>query len=232
MRHTFHFFLPEGVAGGPGDVVAVCAQDARRMSRVLRLGPGEAVEVAEDSGRVWAAVVAGTGTVRLTDVMREPQPAAPLIVRLAQAGPRSDTAIEKLVELGVERISPLEAQGGKREARIDRWQRIAEAAACQAKRPRVPRIEPSMSFAEALAPGAVVLSHVDPDDGLVPALARVGRPVALLVGPEAGFQPDELEAARRAAVPIATLGDVVLRTETAAIAAAVLALSQLGCLAA
>jgi 16S rRNA (uracil1498-N3)-methyltransferase len=87
-------------------------------------------------------------------------------------------------------------------------------------------------FADALAPGAVLLSHEEPDGSLDAALGRGERPVTLLVGPEAGFTEEEHAAARAAGVPIATLGGaLVLRTETAAIAAAVLALDRLGALA-
>ena len=76
----------------------------------------------------------------------------------------------------------------------------------------------------------MLLSHEDPDGTFDDALARAGRPLALLVGPESGFAAEEHAAARAAGVPIATLGDIVLRTETAAIAAAVLALDRLGAL--
>ena len=151
-------------------------------------------------------------------------------MRLALTGPRADTAVEKLVELGVEEIGPLETALKRRETRTDRWQRIAAAAAAQAKRPRVPRIAACVDLPHALAPGAVLLSHEDPDGTFDAALERAGRPLALLVGPESGFAPEEHAAARAAGVPIATLGDIVLRTETAAIAAAVLALDRLGAL--
>ena len=88
-----------------------------------------------------------------------------------------------------------------------------------------------MAFADALQPGAILLSHEEPDGSLDAAIARTPHPIVLLIGPEAGFLPAEHEAARAADVPIATLGDLVLRTETAAIAAAVLALDRLGALA-
>jgi 16S rRNA (uracil1498-N3)-methyltransferase len=227
VTHVFHFFL-SGEPAAPRQVRAVTVQDARRMRRVLRLGAGELVEVADSAGRVFTARIVGDGTVEILDVTREPQPAAALTVRLALSGPRSDTAVEKLVELGVERIGPLGADGARRDGRADRWQRIAEAAACQAKRPRIPRIDAPVAFSDTLVAGAVVLSHESPDDSLDAALQRAGRPVTLLVGPESGFSPAEHDAARAAGVPIATLGSVVLRTETAAITAAVLVLDRLG----
>jgi 16S rRNA (uracil1498-N3)-methyltransferase len=88
-----------------------------------------------------------------------------------------------------------------------------------------------MPLAEALLDGAVLLSHEEPDALLAEAIDGAARPVALLVGPEAGFTVAEFHAARSAGVPIATIGDVVLRSETAAIAAAVIALERMGCLA-
>jgi 16S rRNA (uracil1498-N3)-methyltransferase len=231
VAHVFHFFLPGGEPGTRGVVRRVCDQDARRMERVLRLRPGDEVDVADPEGTIWLARVVGGGEVELLEQLHAPRPAPPLVVRLALTGPRSDTAIEKLVELGVEEITPLETAAIKREPRTVRWQRIAEAAACQAKRPRIPRIGETVRLQDALAPGAVLLSHEEPDGTLDDALAKAGRPLALLIGPEAGFTAAEHEAARRAGVPIATLGDLVLRTETAAIAAAVLALDRLGALA-
>ncbi len=231
MAHVFHFFLPGGEPGTRGVVRRVCDQDARRMERVLRLRPGDEVEVADPERPIWMARVVGAGEVELLEQLRAPRPAPPLVVRLALTGPRSDTAIEKLVELGVEEITPLETAAIKREPRTVRWQRIAEAAACQAKRPRIPRIGETVRLQDALAPGAVLLSHEEPDGTLDDALARRStQPLALLIGPEAGFTPAEHEAARAAGVPIATLGALVLRTETAAIAAAVLALDRLGAL--
>jgi len=231
VAHVFHFFLPGGEPGTRGVVRRVCDQDARRMERVLRLRPGDEVEVADPEGTIWLARVVGGGEVELLEQLHASRPAPPLLVRLALTGPRSDTAIEKLVELGVEEITPLETAAIKREPRTVRWQRIAEAAACQAKRPRIPRIGETVRLQDALAPGAVLLSHEEPDGTLDDALAKAGRQLALLIGPEAGFTAAEHEAARQAGVPIATLGALVLRTETAAIAAAVLALDRLGALA-
>lgn len=231
MSHVFHFFLPDAEPGARGTVRRVCDQDAKRMERVLRLRAGDEVEVADGDGRIWTARVVGGGEVELLEPRVEPRPAPALVVRLALTGPRSDTAIEKLVELGVEDISPLETAATKGEARTDRWQRIAGAAACQAKRPRIPRIGQAMAFADALQAGAILLSHTEPDGSLDAAIARTPHPIVLLIGPEAGFLEAEHDAARAAGVPVATLGNLVLRTETAAIAAAVLVLDRLGALA-
>ena len=231
MTHVFRVFLPDELPGATGQERTVTPADARRLERVLRLRVGERVEVADAAGRVFGARVAGAGRVLLEELIAEPPPAPELCVRLALTGSRADTAVEKLVELGVEQIGPLETAGMRRDARTDRWHRIAAAAAGQAKRPRIPGILPAVTLAEALRrPGAVLLSHEQPDARLDAALAQAGRPVLLLVGPESGFSADEHAAARAAGVPIVTLGEVVLRTETAAIAAATLTLDRLGAL--
>ena len=87
----------------------------------------------------------------------------------------------------------------------------------------IPKILEPVAYGAALAAGGIVCSHEEHDTTLVDALAYAGRPVVLMVGPEAGFAADELAQARASGVPIVSLGPTVLRTETAAIAAAALA---------
>jgi 16S rRNA (uracil1498-N3)-methyltransferase len=207
VSHVFRFFLPSDGAVAVGEHVQLSHDDAHRMHKVLRLEAGEAIEVADGSGRVFAATV---DAPKLGTVL------------LAQSGPRADDAVEKLVELGVAEIGPLLAAGRRREARTDRWERIAAGAAAQAKLPCVPAILEPIAYVDALGAGAIVCSHEEHDTPLADALARAGRPVTLLIGPEAGFGGDELAQARAASCPIVTLGGTVLRTETAAIVAAAL----------
>ena len=228
VAHVFRFFLPPGTAVAPGAAVALGPDDARHLARALRLRAGEAVEAADGAGRVFAATVADPRAGALVlGAELPPQPAlAPIRVLLAQSGPRADDAVEKLVELGVAEIAPLLAAGRRREARLDRRQRIAAGAAAQAKLPRIPHVGVPVAFADALA-GGVVCSHEQADTAFADAVARAGRPLTLLIGPEAGFADDELAAARAAGAPIASLGPTVLRTETAAIAAAALARAAL-----
>jgi len=226
VRHVFHLFIPGGPAA-VGELRALAADDAERVRRVLRLRPGDALTVADGAGTVFAARLAGDGVELTAELAPAPAP-TPLGVRLALAGARAETAVEKLVELGVERIGPLSSAAAGRAPRLERWVRIARAAAEQSKRPRLPIIDGPVALAAALRPGALLLSHEEPDGDLDAALARVTAPVELLVGPEAGFDAAELAAARAAGVPIATLGPLLLRSETAAIVAAALALDRLG----
>jgi 16S rRNA (uracil1498-N3)-methyltransferase len=160
------------------------------------------------------------------DVVTAPR----ITVWLAQPGGRSDGAVEKLTELGVARIGALRCRllkGEFTDARIERWRRVAAAAAKQSKQAGLPEILPVAEYADVLSPEAVVLSHTGASGGLADRI--VGRRQAtLLIGPEPGFSEEELDLARARGVAVATFGPVVLRTETAAVVAAALALREMG----
>jgi 16S rRNA (uracil1498-N3)-methyltransferase len=195
---------------------------------VLRLRPGEECEVAAE-GRIYRARVTQSA-LEIDAEIAQPARAPTLAVWIAQPGARSDEAVEKLTELGVGEIGALVSErlkGRFGDSRLERWRRVAEAAAKQSKRPAVPAVGRVSPFADVLSPEAVVLSNTGASGGLADRL--VGRRRAtLLVGPEAGFSEAELELARSRGVAVATLGPVVLRTETAAVVAAALAFREMG----
>ncbi len=229
MAHVFRFFLPPAGVVASGERTVLAADDAQRVRKVLRLGVGEAVEAADGTGRVFAATVIdpGAGSLLLGEELPAQPELSPIRVLLAQSGPRADDAVEKLVELGVAEIGPLLAAGRRQEARLDRWERVARGAAAQAKLARIPTILRPVALVDALVAGAVVCSHEESDADLPAVLGSAVRPIALLIGPEAGFSADELVQARAAGVAIVSLGPTVLRTETAAIVAATLARAHL-----
>jgi 16S rRNA (uracil1498-N3)-methyltransferase len=219
-KHVHRFF----VAGehALGETAGLSDDERFHAEKVLRLRPGTRVEAADAAGAVYAAEFQGPGGLLLVELLTEAAPAAPApIVWLALAGGRADTAVEKLTELGVAAIGLLQARNGKGDPRPDRWARIAQGAAAQSKRARLPRLLGPAPFAEVVFEGAWVLDH-EADD------ARPFRPergATLLVGPEAGFSDPERVLAREAGARLARLDGVgVLRSETAAIAAAAVAL--------
>jgi 16S rRNA (uracil1498-N3)-methyltransferase len=219
--HVHRFFV--GGEHAPGETVALDPGDRRHVERVLRLRPGAGFEIVDAAGALFAGVRGEGGLVRLAELLEPPVGAAAApTVWLALAGARADVAVEKLTELGVAAIGALRADRGRGEPRLERWQRLAAAAARQSKRRGLPQLlGPARIDEVALDGRAVLLDHEAPD-----AAAFVARRDAiLLVGPEAGWSERERGLARAAGVPLARLGEgQVLRSETAAIAAAALAL--------
>ena len=222
-RHTYRFFAQDVTDG----LATLAPADRHHLEHVLRLRVGDTCEVAA-CGRVHEARVVPGGLELVKEIAAV---AAPTVtVWIAQPGGRSDSAVEKLTELGVARIGALRTdllKGRFTPARIERWRRVAEAAAKQSKQARVPEILEPAGYADVLSPEAVVLSAEGASGGLADRI--VGRrQTTLLIGPEPGFSEAELELARASGVAVATFGPVVLRTETAAIVAAALALREMG----
>jgi len=222
-RHTYRFFAQDVTDG----LATLAPADRHHLEHVLRLRVGDTCEVAA-GGRVHEARVVPGGLELVKEIVAV---AAPTVtVWIAQPGGRSDSAVEKLTELGVARIGALRTdllKGRFTPARIERWRRVAEAAAKQSKQARVPEVLEPAGYADVLSPEAVVLSAEGASGGLADRI--VGRrQTTLLIGPEPGFSEAELELARASGVAVATFGPVVLRTETAAIVAAALALREMG----
>jgi 16S rRNA (uracil1498-N3)-methyltransferase len=229
MAHVFRFFAPADAVLAEGADVVLAPDDAERVRKVLRLGEGEGIEIVGAAGEAFAAVVVDPrlGTVRVGAALPPQPPLAPVEILLALSGAKADDAVARIAELGVAGVSPLLAARRRHDARPDRWRRIVRGAAEQAKLPAIPMVGEPVAFADALGPGAIICSHEEDDATLDAALARPARPLRLLIGPEAGFAPEELARARDAGAPIASLGPTVLRSETAAIAAAVLVVDRL-----
>jgi len=246
--HRF-FVDPRALAERPvrlrGDLAHQCA-------RVLRLAPGDHIMLLDNTGAAYTAcLLAVSPREVLAEIVEriEPQAEPGIRLELFQAVPRAkkiEWVLQKGTELGVsvftpviaercQGLSPADLDGPK----LDRWRKIVTEAAEQSGRTRLPVVEPALPLAEAVAAAACA------DLGLVAAVSAEGRPlrtvlealdempasVALLVGPEGGFAPEEVMLAKAAGVHPITLGPRMLRTETAALVAfsAVLyALGELG----
>jgi 16S rRNA (uracil1498-N3)-methyltransferase len=146
-------------------------------------------------------------------------------------GGRMDLVVEKATEVGATSIVPLVTERGivrPRDGKIERWRRVAEAAARQSLRLRVPEVAEPVHFSEAVrrVEGDGVLLHNAPD--LEPLEAVVSAPVNLFVGPEGGWSEDELRVAEKAGLDLAQLGPYRLRSETAGMVAVARARAALG----
>lgn len=207
------------------ETVTLPPEEAHHLVHVLRLREGAEVSLFDGEGRAARAEVARVSgrKVELRVLAPEPSRESPLALTIAVAPPRGDRMsflVEKLTELGVSRIVPLETDRGRSVRKGERWQRIAMEACKQSGRSLAPACEEPRSVASVLEePGVVLVAHPG-----APPLARgsgVERILAL-VGPEGGWSGKELAIARARGVAFFGLGPRTLRTETAAIAVATL----------
>jgi 16S rRNA (uracil1498-N3)-methyltransferase len=206
---------------------------AQHLARVLRLPPGAPLALFNGDGHDYAAQMVRVGrtgaTVRIGPP-GEPEPLPVLRIHLAlgiSKGERMDYALQKSVELGVHRITPLFTQrgqvtlsGSRLERRLDHWRGILIGACEQSGRRRLPQIagaEPYSDWLAAHDEGGLLL---DPDASRpLTALPAPGPSMTLLVGPEGGLSPGERTSARARGFEGVRLGPRVLRTETAPLAA-------------
>jgi 16S rRNA (uracil1498-N3)-methyltransferase len=215
------------------DVCSLTGDDAHHLRRVRRVRAGEVVTGADGYGRwrVFAVEGAGGGsgsTVELratSGVSREPRLSPALTVACALTkGERPELVVQKLTELGVDAVVLVRAARSvvrwdeqRGAAARERLRRVAREAGAQCRRARLPLIDGPVPFDEVVGRRGIVLAA----PGGAPAAALDAGGTAewvVLVGPEGGFDDDEL--ARVGDAPRLGVGPHVLRAETAAIAAA------------
>lgn len=230
-----------------GERIRFSAEATEQMRRVLRLGPGDLVGAFDGSGQeylVRLTATAATGAVGEIEATAERASEPRLAIRLAQAllpRDRFELVLQKGTEVGVAGFVPLVTErslvpaGALGAERLERWRRIVQEAAEQSGRTRVPRVEAPVRLAELLgdARGPLLLAwEREAARGPRRALAEIGPRLAgeltLVVGPEGGFGPAEIEAAVAAGALTVSLGPRILRAETAGPILAALALYALG----
>jgi 16S rRNA (uracil1498-N3)-methyltransferase len=230
---TIHrFFVPGALDGG---VVALPERIAHQATAVLRLRPGDPVVLFDGRGGEWSAELRAAGrdvSARLLE-RRFPAREPALRIALGQAVLKADRfewVLQKGTELGVAAFQPLLTRrtvpGGG--GRLERWRRIVVEAAEQCGRCVVPDVAEPARFEDVLSrPAPTVLLWENEQRQSFPAAlaaaraqAAGGETVRLLVGPEGGFDPDEARAALDAGAFPGSLGPRILRSETAALAAA------------
>ncbi len=204
---------------------------AHHAARVLRLREGEAVVLFNGRGGEYQArlYMPGRGHVvaeigERSDIERE-SPLAVTLVQAVSSGEKMDFTIQKAVELGVAAIQPVltarsvvRLSGERESKKLAHWRRVAIAACEQCGRNRIPQIGEPLPL-ERYEPlqGSSMIMLSPTGEAKIASLARA--PVTLAVGPEAGFDAaEELMLQRAGFVPV-RLGQRILRTETAALAA-------------
>jgi 16S rRNA (uracil1498-N3)-methyltransferase len=232
------FYAPD--LDGDRDVVTLPPDEARHLSRVLRLGAGDEVTVFDGRGAEYRAIVetAGreTAALRLLDPLPVPPPPSVQIV-LVQAilkGNSMDDVIRDATMMGVESIEPLlsahtdvKASAVKRTKVLERWNRVALASVKQSRRATLPRIHRPRAFDEWITtPSAGIrLMFVEPSANCAPAPLKklldhdVPARAAVLIGPEGGWSAAEVEKALSAGAMAVSLGPLTLRAESMPVAA-------------
>ena len=228
------FFIPQLY----NEEMTITGVDAKHIGKVLRMQPGDKLQIVSDNGVSALAEVASitesTVTVRCLEKLAESHEPA-VKITLAQGlakGEKMDFIIQKAVELGAYSIVPVAMEhsvvrldGAKADKKVERWQKIAEAAAKQSKRDIIPQVQDVQTVKEMLANNdcktKIIAYECEDRMSLKTALREAGQmeDLLLIIGPEGGISEAELVKAREAgAVPV-SLGRRILRAETAGLVA-------------
>ena len=230
------YFYSEQPIGS--ETVELTGTEHQHLSKVLRLGVGDIVTLIDGSGYEFSATIVGTarsGTRLRIDSREQINRELPYRLSIAVALPKGDRQqwlIEKCVELGVSRLIPLITERGvaqpgeKARKRIDRW---VVAATKQCRRTRLMQIGTPQTVVEYCAPidsgmDRRLFLHPGADHtslaSCIVELPSELTELSIIIGPEGGFTDDEVAIAHDQGCPIVSLGERVLRIETAAVASA------------
>lgn len=242
----YHFFVTP--AQITEEYATITGQDVNHIRNVLRMRPGEQVGIRDGISRNYVCELEEIGAeeirARILSV-DEDNSELPARLYLFQGLPKSDKMeliIQKAVELGAYEIIPVATRRAvvkldeKKEAsKVKRWNTIAESAAKQSGRMLVPQVTRVMTLREAYAYAAAFDINLIPyelaegmrDTKAVIGRIRPGMQVGIFIGPEGGFDVEEVEAAVEAGIHPITLGRRILRTETAGLTALSVLMFQL-----
>lgn len=230
----YHFYVePEAVLE---NMVRITGADVNHIKNVLRMHPGEQIMILDGSGTEYRCEIETITDEVLARILEAKKTEAELSVRLLlfQGLPKKDKMeliIQKAVELGVSEIIPVLTKRTvvkledkkKEQKKLERWQAIAEAAAKQSGRGIIPKVCDAVKFTEAVKMAGELEEALIPyelAEGMDEARERIRglhgkKTVGIFIGPEGGFEEDEIALAAKAGIHPITLGKRILRTETA-----------------
>lgn len=215
-----------------GDQALLLGKNAEHLARVLRAQIGQQYEIVTPAGVRLGRIVGIAPdriTLSLSDTLQAKETQSQISIHLYLAVfkfDRFEWAVEKCTELGVSLITPLITQrtdahlAKASKTRVERWRRIAHEAAQQSRRDQLPEIQDPEKFEEAISTAkgqTVLLAEGERKTRLIDL--ESGSTWSLAVGPEGGWTESELALFREAGWTFASLGQTILRAETAAISA-------------
>ncbi|MGI5879470.1 MAG: 16S rRNA (uracil(1498)-N(3))-methyltransferase [Syntrophomonadaceae bacterium] len=243
------FYVPDNQISG--EQVRFNKTELHHIKKVLRLMPDDEVIIFDGTGKEYLVTLIslaegeiGGVIVQQTITSREPLLKINLVQAVAK-GEKMDLIIQKAVELGVSKITPVltdrtvvKLSGDNAEKKQQRWQSIARESCKQCRRNLIPEVFPVINLDEYLNTCAgelgIMLYETDPRqpirtvfNNLKDELLISGR-LNLLVGPEGGFSPREVGLAQKGGFVLTGLGPRILRTETAALVASSILLYESG----
>lgn len=225
--------------------VTLDGENANHIGNVLRAKTGDIITVCDGEGRDYECeiteITKKSVTAKITDIFtndNEPH----IKITLYQGLPKADKmelVIQKCIEIGVDRIVPVKTEHtvvkleGKEDKKLMRWNKIAEAAAKQCGRGKIPVVDKVMTFKDAIDEGSSLDGSIIPyereRENSLKSFAKEfkGKSIGIFIGPEGGFSNDEIKYAVNKGVKSVTLGKRILRTETAGLVASVILLYEL-----
>lgn len=231
-----------------GEVVTISGEDLKHIKNVLRLKEGEEVSICDGEENDYVAVIDSIDSqevmLSIVDSFKS-KGEAPIKLKLYQGLPKGDKMeliVQKCTELGVSEIVPMATKRAvvklsdekKIAKKLERWQKIAEEAAKQSKRGRIPLVDRLVTLKEAVSELgedelALMLYESESENSLKKALRGYdGKTVSVFVGPEGGFEESEAEMLKAAGAKVVSLGNRILRTETAGLVASAVIMYELG----
>ncbi len=220
--------------------ILIKGSDVNHIRNVLRMKCGDRVIANDTNGTDYYCIIKNVDTDSVLLEIEHQRPCEAELktkLYLFQALPKSDKMefiIQKAVELGVYEIIPVATErcvvkldgGAKQERKLSRWQTIAEAAAKQSARGIIPKVNKLMKFNEALdyaknlGYNLIPFEHAEGMDEARKCMdvAADAESVGIFIGPEGGFEDSEIEKAIDAGLQVISLGNRILRTETAGLA--------------
>lgn len=242
------FFIPQAHGYNVGQTLVLPEEPAHQVRHVLRMRPDDQILVLDNQGRQYTVTLEKvTRDVVFGEVTAQAAASGEPSVHLTlyQAWLKRDNfewILQKGTELGVARFVPVVTrrsvirETAVKPNKLSRWQRIITEAAEQCGRARLPELAEPLTLEDAFAQAQRSLAFIPWEEAqsgsvrqaLATASAASAPEIALFIGPEGGFDPEEVAAAQENGIRPVTLGPRVLRSETAAIVAAALFLYELG----
>ena len=235
----YHFYVENSSIHG--DEIVITGPDVNHIKQVLRLKPLEKIIICDGQGKDYYSIIDRIEEQRVIariEKIRETESELSTKLVLFQGIPKKDKmefVIQKAVELGVYEIVPMltkrtivKLEDSKREKKkLERWRAIAESAAKQSGRGFIPKITEPLCFLESLKKASNLAAAMVPyeaEEGILSSRDYIaglkGLPsVGILIGPEGGFEEEEITLAKQYQIRPITLGRRILRTETAGLAA-------------